>query len=250
MSQPIKLLRSPRYPVISLAEAITRVTLVYRADNRNKIPKSLVAGHMGYQSLNGKSLSVISAIAKYGLLDGGVDSMWVTMLAVDIIERDPDDPERAAAIRRAALNIDHFNEIEANFPAKASDSAIRSFLITKRAFLPDSAERLIRSYRETQELLASLPPESATLETKNSLDDNPLLEAKIVAFSDGAAAPAQLPMVPTLGEREWLRGPLSRSTNYRLLVIGDMGPKEIGRLIKLLEAQKLVLEDDDEDLIG
>jgi hypothetical protein len=47
------------------------------------------------------------------------------------------------------------------------------------------------------------------------------------------------------GEAEWLRGPLSRETSYRLLISGDMGPKEIGKLIKVLEAQKAVLSDDD-----
>jgi hypothetical protein len=35
-------------------------------------------------------------------------------------------------------------------------------------------------------------------------------------------------------------------TSVRLPVKGTMGPKEIGRLIKLLDAQKAVLEDDDE----
>jgi hypothetical protein len=31
------------------------------------------------------------------------------------------------------------------------------------------------------------------------------------------------------------------------VVSGDLGPKEIGKLIKLLEAQKAVLSDDDEE---
>jgi hypothetical protein len=48
------------------------------------------------------------------------------------------------------------------------------------------------------------------------------------------------------GEREWLRGPLSKEANYRIFVSGNLGPKEIGKLIKLLEAQKAVLSDDDE----
>jgi hypothetical protein len=46
-------------------------------------------------------------------------------------------------------------------------------------------------------------------------------------------------------EREWLRGPLSRAVSYRLVVAGEMGPKEIGKLIKLLQAQQAVLSDDD-----
>lgn len=45
------------------------------------------------------------------------------------------------------------------------------------------------------------------------------------------------------GEVEWIRNKVGQETSVRLLVKGDMGPKEIGKLIKLLEAQKLVLED-------
>lgn len=48
-------------------------------------------------------------------------------------------------------------------------------------------------------------------------------------------------------EREWLRGPLSKESSYRLIVSGNLGPKEIGKLIKLLEAQKDVLSDDEEE---
>lgn len=44
-----------------------------------------------------------------------------------------------------------------------------------------------------------------------------------------------------------MRNPLSRDTSFRLLVTGKMGGKEIGKLIKLLEAQKAVLDDDEEE---
>ena len=45
-------------------------------------------------------------------------------------------------------------------------------------------------------------------------------------------------------EHEYLRGLLSRDSRYRLLVSGDIGPKELGKMIKLLQAQKAILEDD------
>lgn len=48
------------------------------------------------------------------------------------------------------------------------------------------------------------------------------------------------------GEAEWMRNKLGKATDIRLLVKGEMGPREIGRLIKLLEAQKAVLEDEDD----
>ncbi|MDP9731971.1 UNVERIFIED_ORG: hypothetical protein QE446_004068 [Rhizobium sp. SORGH_AS260] len=49
---------------------------------------------------------------------------------------------------------------------------------------------------------------------------------------------------PAKGETEWMRNSLSNETNIRVLVRGEMGPKEIGKLIRLLEAQKAVLEED------
>lgn len=49
------------------------------------------------------------------------------------------------------------------------------------------------------------------------------------------------------GEHEWLRGKLSKETSYRILVTGEIGPKEIGKLIKLLTTQKDILSDDDDD---
>ena len=51
------------------------------------------------------------------------------------------------------------------------------------------------------------------------------------------------------GEAEWMRNSLGAATKVRLLVTGGMGPREIGKLIKLLEAQRAVLDDED-DLVG
>lgn len=50
---------------------------------------------------------------------------------------------------------------------------------------------------------------------------------------------------PLVGEKEWMRGRLSKEADYRLLITGEIGAREIGRLIKLLEVQKAVLDEDD-----
>jgi hypothetical protein len=245
----IKVLRSPRYPVIGLGDAIDKVSSVYKADYRNKIPKSLVAEHMGYSGINGASLGVISAVSKYGLLDGGRDSMWVTPMAVDILERERGDPERIAAIRAAASEPELFVELDENFPEKASDSALRSYLITKREFLPDSAVKLIRAYRETKEFVATECGSGPSLSDQIDLmTSEPLLVKRPdpdVLPPHHPTANAQLPD-DRRAESEWLRGPLSRETSYRILVSGRIGPKEIAKLVKLLEAQRAVLEDDDD----
>jgi hypothetical protein len=83
----------------------------------------------------------------------------------------------------------------------------------------------------------------------------PLSELTVVPPTSGATAPPS-PTLSTMApsdpiaspstnkEHEYLRGVLSRDTSYRLLVSGDIGPKELGRMIRLLQAQKAILEDD------
>jgi hypothetical protein len=44
-------------------------------------------------------------------------------------------------------------------------------------------------------------------------------------------------------ERQFLRGPLGPEAEYRLLTSGEVGPKELGKLIRILQLQKELLED-------
>jgi len=52
---------------------------------------------------------------------------------------------------------------------------------------------------------------------------------------------------PATEEIEWMRIRLGNDTNVRLLAKGEMGPKEIGKLIRLLKAQRAVLLDEDDE---
>jgi hypothetical protein len=79
----------------------------------------------------------------------------------------------------------------------------------------------------------------------------PLSELTVVTPKSGAPAPPSttepsdpIALPSTNKEREYLRGVISRDTSYRLLVSGDIGPKELGKMIKLLQAQKAILEDE------
>ena len=78
----------------------------------------------------------------------------------------------------------------------------------------------------------------------------------IVEQKGRSVAGTAMPIAPTLplepasdrglkaGERELLRGPLSRKVSYRLMLQGELGRRELGKLITLLNAQKAVLADD------
>lgn len=145
--------RSPEYPAISLKEAIDRVKMIYDKDYQNRVPRKVIAEHMGYKGLSGASLPILSALAKYGLLEGRGDETRVSDLAVGLIAHAPGTPERMAALENAAAFPDLFAELDERFQdGKASDQAIRSYLLTRK-FIPGAADAAVRAYRDTKALV-------------------------------------------------------------------------------------------------
>lgn len=145
--------RSPGYPSIGLKEAVAKARMVYDKDYQNKVPKEVIAAHMGYKSLSGASLPVIAALNQFRLIEGRGDETRISDIALQLFFGEPGTPDRLKAIRDAALAPDLFAELHARFPeGKASDAAVRSYLLTQK-FIPSAADTAIRSYRETIDLL-------------------------------------------------------------------------------------------------
>jgi hypothetical protein len=146
--------RSPEYPAIGLQEAIEKVRSAYsKGLYQSLVSKKALAEAMGYKSLSGASLPVLSAVAKYGLIEGRGENTRISDLAVSIIAHEPGTPERAKAIREAAGRPELFAQLdERSNGGKTTDAAIRSYLLTRR-FIPPAADAVIRSYRETKELV-------------------------------------------------------------------------------------------------
>ena len=239
--------RSPGYPTIGLREALEKVRLVYAKDYQNKIPRRVVAEHMGYQSLNGKSLGVLSAVSKFGLLEGRGDENYVSDLALQIIAHAPGTPERSQAVMDAASRPELFADLDGRFQGgKASDAGIRSYLMTRK-FIPGAADTAIRAYRETKGLVneevGNYTPESVPEPDQNETNQMP-----VATDTSHNRSISHTPPFPFLsGEREFSRGPLTRDSAYRLMVSGEIGAKELGKIIRLLTLQQqLLLEIDGE----
>jgi hypothetical protein len=199
---------------------------------------------MGYRSLNGKSLGILSAAIKYGLLEGRGDDHRVSDLALEIIAHSANTPERARAIAEAATRPELFAELDGRFQdGRVSDAAIRSFLLTRK-FIPQAADIVVRSYRETKEFIAQERGDDG-IEFPKPVAQRVLA----IPYSPGRdfAGTRQGMDTRTLaGEREYLRGPLSRNASYRLLVAGEIGSDEIDKIMKILTLQKEFLLEDKE----
>lgn len=147
--------RSPNYPQISLPKAIELTSKLYEKAHTHKASATVVVGALGYTGLNGKSIGVISALKKYGLLEAVADNEFKISKDGLVIIVDPKaSVERAAAIMRAAFQPTLFAELRQEYgdtPPK-SDDFLRAFLL-KRGFVQSVVDVPIRTYRDTMALV-------------------------------------------------------------------------------------------------
>ena len=145
--------RSPRYPSIGLKNAVGKIHEIWEMAGIAECPRVLILGLMGYSSVNGKALGEISALGKYGLLEGREDQLRVSALAVQILTHPIGSYERSHAVVEASRRPKFFNEIYQNFGEKIlSDSDLKEYL-TRRGFTSSGVEKAIRAYRETGEFV-------------------------------------------------------------------------------------------------
>lgn len=148
-------IRSPNYPAIGLAEAISKTKTIHEKEQHLAATKDVIAKHLGYSSLNGSALKILSALSKYGLVEeANGDRIKVSSQALSILHPRSSE-EKASAIRDAAGRPILFVEIANEWPdGTPSDENLKSYLIRK-SFAADAIDRVIKSYRETIDLVAS-----------------------------------------------------------------------------------------------
>src|ERR1051326_2433704 len=96
--------RSRNYPQIGLPAAVERVGGVDDRERRGRVAQEAAVRHLGYSSMNGASMGVLSALKKFALLEGEGADVQVTQDAVTVLVDTPDSPDRRAAIRPLALS--------------------------------------------------------------------------------------------------------------------------------------------------
>jgi hypothetical protein len=145
--------RSPNYPAISLGEAIQRLKTIYDKQQRYPATREVLAQLLGYKGLNGASATIVSALSKYGLLEGHGDSLRVSELGQDLALHRKGDAEYTEALRTSAFMPAFFQEMSEQYPSGLPhDHSLRAALV-KRGFNPKAIDYAVRSYRDTMEFL-------------------------------------------------------------------------------------------------
>lgn len=143
-------LRSPRYPSMSLEDAIEHGRTIFDKDRRHPIAREVAAAHIGYKSLNGAADSALSSLMQYGILEKVTKGeVRVSQWTVDILH--PDNPkQRCDAIRNAGQNPMLFRALNQRFPESTpSNETLRSYL-TRENFNDRAMGPVIAAYTKTR----------------------------------------------------------------------------------------------------
>lgn len=232
--------RSPNYPRLTLAEAISRIEKLYKAEHTHVTDREAVAQGLGYTSLNGASLGVISTLKQYGLLQEEADGLRVSDDAVALLMLPEGDSERVSTLQKVAFMPRLFSELREEYgDTLPSDVSLRYALI-KKGFIEKAANEVIRTYRDTLELVSEESEEYTEADVEDQrevglLMTQPTGSGSVVA--DVGSTRAQQGMVaPTA----ILQFQISKNSAARIELTGDVTQEAIERLALILDAQKLV----------
>lgn len=226
-------IRSPNYPALSLAEALSRVSQVHAKERQHPAAKEVILKGMGYSGVHGTSLGALSAALKYGLLEqeGKGEDYRVSDRAVAILH--PHTPEeKTQAIREAAQSPALFGELLEHFKGGLpSDDNLRAYLV-RRGFSQTSLPAVIQAFRDTMELVS---PETQAYIPPVEEAHKPMIHQASTHIGAKTNMSVQATVIR----------PLSVMFNgERLEVSAILDDAEgVDRLIKALEANKSLLPD-------
>lgn len=253
--------RSPNFPSLSLGEAVEAVKRIYQAEGRSKAPRLQIVKPLGYSSINGRSLSVLGALKAYGLIEGRGDELRVSTEGFVLANAPPDSPEYREALRASFNAPPAFQRFDKD-DEQASAETLK-WKLQKVGFQADAAERLVRVYRDSRELVNAAGIEYETPNSEETDEPNtgfkPSFESMInelmpfpgkgqqkADLPGGAAPPGdQAGLAMGVHERVLQSGMLSKTASYRVIVSGQVGVAEIDRLLKKIEMDKEILADPD-----
>jgi hypothetical protein len=234
--------RSPNYPAISLADAITRVSAIFQREHKHPTHRDVLAKDIGYGSWNGASSSIISALHKYGLLEpvGDKGQYKVSDDAIDILVHQPGDRERVGAILKTAFMPTLFSELHTQYGDNLpSDQSIRTYLL-KKDFNPKSVDGVIRTYRDTIEFV-NVETQDSIMESLDEGQEVPMqtqLVRQVNPSSDNvvprsSAPPSSLPE-RGVGEKVWSFD-LSEDCSIRMVLTGHVTKEALENLKEYID---------------
>lgn len=142
--------RSPQYPYFDLPTALEKVQKIWESEGRAEVDPEVAAQDMGFSGTSGSSFSALSALRKFGLIEGRGD-LRLTDLALKILLPKSED-EKDGAIQEAALKPKLYKDLWEQYSSSGlpSDEALIAALVRDYKFNKKKAQPCV------QDLISSL----------------------------------------------------------------------------------------------
>lgn len=163
--------KSPNYPAVDLGTALVGIQKALEKENRNKMSRSVLAKHLGYNSLNGRALGKVGAVRAYGLVEGSGDELKISDDAVDAIKAPVNSDERRGALERLATRPALFKELREAFPDSLPSEDNIQYWLAKKGFTGKGAGKAAKSYLTTMRLVAENPADYKRSDIEDDEDD-------------------------------------------------------------------------------
>lgn len=141
--------RSPRYPCISLREAVKNAKALYTTNGKAFVAKEVAVKVWGYNRLHGRSLTVLAAMAQYGLISYQKGNVGISEDAFTIMEAPRNSPERKTALERCAKLPTIFDELYQRYGDNLPSDDALSWTLKQRGFTNNGAKLTIGCLRDT-----------------------------------------------------------------------------------------------------
>jgi hypothetical protein len=136
--------RSPQYPALSLEEAISHVSTIFKKFDKQSLDREAVADAIGYKVISGKAQAALSALVKYGLLTYEGASYKLTKISLMLNQEKKHDERHKRAVIQAAENVSLFNEIDRCYQGDDKFD-LHTWLLSNK-FTEDAARTVERLY--------------------------------------------------------------------------------------------------------
>lgn len=250
--------RGPAYPAISLPDALERATK-FKLANATRLTLNMEAAYrvLGFKGPSGASRQIVASLNYYGLLDyigkGSDRKVRLSDLALRImLDKLPNSPERVAALQEAALKPAIHARLadELKLPPPA-DVIIERFLVLDCEYSEVAAGTIIKVYKDTLEFAGLNKPDRIDEQKDTVVDLAPPPSMVDDALKGIGAGIGKSPMIPATQVPPPLPahpepGAMKVALDgNRIVVSAVVGLRDARRLLKRLEANIALLEEEE-----
>ncbi|MCX5634726.1 MAG: hypothetical protein NTW55_02635 [Planctomycetota bacterium] len=231
--------RSPMYPVINLGEAVSKVKALYEKEGKNYTPRGTAAKAMGYNSLSGRALQLLSSIYQYGLFERKKGEVKISNEAFIILHAPENSPEQLKTLAECSLKPSIFGLLYDAYPDSLPSDETLIWYLRKKDFSEEAAKTITQCYKETIEFANPKEHKTTIGEESNNLHKtNQGTTAEEIEIR--AAMGGQKKDVQNSNAIAWTF-PIGEKTASLTIIGGRPSQEEMDSLITILEAFKKTL---------